>query len=63
LEVWLQEHVGAILIHLMGENETGTLGVSRDLRQNLLQPSVSIHRGEVVKSMGDGGLAEFASLV
>ena len=48
---------------LMGEDETGTLGALRELRQNLLHPTVEEHRGEVVKSMGDGWLVEFASVV
>jgi len=47
----------------MGEDESGTLGALRELRQELFQPTVSEHRGEVVKSMGDGWLVEFASVV
>ncbi len=48
---------------LMGEDETGTLDALRELRKDLFQPTVSEHRGEVVKSMGDGWLVEFASVV
>lgn len=48
---------------LMGEDETGTLDALRKLRQDLFQPTVTEHRGEVVKSMGDGWLVEFASVV
>ena len=48
---------------LMGEDETGTLAALRELRNDLFQPTVSEHRGEVVKSMGDGWLVEFASVV
>jgi TolB-like protein/Tfp pilus assembly protein PilF len=48
---------------LMGEDETGTLDALRELRQGLFQPTISEHHGEVVKSMGDGWLVEFASVV
>ncbi|MBT4487268.1 MAG: tetratricopeptide repeat protein, partial [Rhodospirillaceae bacterium] len=48
---------------LMGEDETGTLAALRELRNGLFQPAVTEHRGEVVKSMGDGWLVEFASVV
>ncbi|MBT4490239.1 MAG: tetratricopeptide repeat protein [Rhodospirillaceae bacterium] len=47
---------------LMGEDEASTLGALRDLRQGLSHMVVE-HRGEVVKSMGDGWLVEFASVV
>ena len=48
---------------LMGEDETRTLAALRELRNDLFQPTVAEHRGEVVKSMGDGWLVEFASVV
>ncbi len=48
---------------LMGEDETGTLAALRELRNDLFQPTVTEHRGEVVKSMGDVWLVEFASVV
>jgi adenylate cyclase len=47
---------------LMGENATQTLSALRELRKNLLIPIVSKLRGEIVKAMGDGWLAEFASV-
>ena len=47
---------------LMGEDETGTLDALRELRQDLSHV-VTEHRGEIVKSMGDGWLVEFASVV
>ncbi|MDP6692627.1 MAG: adenylate/guanylate cyclase domain-containing protein, partial [Alphaproteobacteria bacterium] len=47
----------------MGADEAGTLDALRALRQELFQPAVSEHRGNVVKSMGDGWLVEFASVV
>ncbi len=48
---------------LMGDDETSTLDALRELRQYLFQPIVTEHHGEVVKSMGDGWLVEFASVV
>ncbi len=48
---------------LMGEDETSTLEALRELRNDLFQPTVSEHRGDIVKSMGDGWLVEFASVV
>ncbi|MDP6689433.1 MAG: adenylate/guanylate cyclase domain-containing protein, partial [Alphaproteobacteria bacterium] len=48
---------------LMGADESGALAALRELRSDLFQPTVSEHRGEVVKSMGDGWLVEFASVI
>jgi adenylate cyclase len=48
---------------LMGEDETGTLSALRHLRTQLFAPTVSDHRGKIIKSMGDGWLVEFASVV
>jgi class 3 adenylate cyclase len=48
---------------LMGEDETGTLGALRDFRKSLFEPSIAEHRGTVIKSMGDGWLVEFDSVV
>jgi len=48
---------------LMGDDEAGTLRRLTDLRQQVLEPLVSEHRGRVVKLMGDGLLVEFASVV
>ena len=47
---------------LMGEDETGTLAALRELRQGLSDVVVG-HRGDLVKSMGDGWLVEFPSVV
>ena len=47
---------------LMGEDEVGTLSALRQLRNELLVPKVSGHRGQIVKSMGDGWLVEFVSV-
>lgn len=47
---------------LMGEDQAGTLTALRALRTELFQPIVAAHSGQVVKSMGDGWLVEFASV-
>jgi TolB-like protein/class 3 adenylate cyclase/thioredoxin-like negative regulator of GroEL len=48
---------------LIGMDETGTLAaVKGDLRL-LIRPALAAHRGRLVKLMGDGLLAEFASAV
>jgi adenylate cyclase len=48
---------------LMGEDSEGTLAALRELRGDLLASAIDTHRGHVVKSMGDGWLIEFASVV
>ncbi len=48
---------------LMGEDEAGTLSALRHLRTNIFAVAVDAHRGRIVKSMGDGWLVEFASVV
>jgi adenylate cyclase len=48
---------------LMGEDETGTLARLNSLRRELVQPRITERSGRVVKLMGDGLLAEFASVV
>jgi len=47
---------------LMGEDEDGTLSALRHLRTKIFVPTVDQHKGEVVKSMGDGWLVEFGSV-
>jgi TolB-like protein/Tfp pilus assembly protein PilF len=46
---------------LMGEDEAGTLAMLRQFRAGTLEPAVAEHRGEIVKSMGDGWLIAFDS--
>ncbi len=46
---------------LVGEDEAGGLAALRALRRDLLKPSVAANGGNVIKSMGDGWLAEFPS--
>ena len=48
---------------LMGQDEVGTLSRLRALRRELIGPNIAEHHGRVVKTMGDGFLAEFSSSV
>jgi class 3 adenylate cyclase len=48
---------------LMGEDEEGTLAALRAVRRELGDPKIDEHRGRIVKTTGDGLLAEFASVV
>ena len=48
---------------LMGADEENTLKRLNALRQDVVEPKIAAHSGRVVKLMGDGLLAEFASVV
>jgi TolB-like protein/class 3 adenylate cyclase len=48
---------------LMGEDEEGTLATLRAVRREVSDPKIAEHRGRIVKTTGDGLLAEFASVV
>ncbi len=48
---------------LAGSDEERTLARLRTLRSDLIDPSISIHNGRVVKRTGDGVLVEFRSVV
>lgn len=48
---------------LMGKDEAGTLAQFKTLRKEVFDPRITDHNGRVVKTMGDGVLAEFASAV
>jgi adenylate cyclase len=48
---------------LIGADEQGTLGRLRAIRTELIDPTIAAHNGRVVKTTGDGLLAEFASTV
>src|SRR5882724_1696684 len=48
---------------LLEADEAGTLAALEDRREKVLEPLLDRHRGRVVKLMGDGVLAEFASAV
>jgi TolB-like protein/class 3 adenylate cyclase len=48
---------------LIGEDEEGTLNRLKAIRTELIDPTVTEHRGRIVKTTGDGLLVEFASVV
>ncbi len=48
---------------LMEKNETATLALLNDHRRQLIAPAIAEHNGRIVKTTGDGMLAEFASVV
>ena len=48
---------------LMGLDEEGTLAQLKNHRVNLIDPKIAEHRGRIVRTTGDGMLAEFASAV
>src|SRR5215467_465608 len=48
---------------LMGADEEGTLNRLRSIRADVIEPRIARHRGRIVKTTGDGLLAEFASVV
>jgi TolB-like protein len=48
---------------LASADEDSTLARLRALRSDLIDPTVAVHRGRVVKRTGDGALVEFRSVV
>jgi adenylate cyclase len=48
---------------LVGADEEGTVGRLKALRTQLFDPKLAEHHGRLVKTTGDGLLAEFASVV
>jgi adenylate cyclase len=48
---------------MMGIDETGTLAAMRAHRVQLIDPAINEHGGRIVKTMGDGLLLEFPSVV
>lgn len=48
---------------LMGADEDGTLTALTAHRRELIDPAIAEHAGRIVKTTGDGFLAEFASVV
>jgi TolB-like protein/class 3 adenylate cyclase len=48
---------------LIGLDEEGTVGQVKNHQVNLIDPKIAEHRGRVVRTTGDGILAEFASAV
>jgi adenylate cyclase len=67
---WVERRLAAILAadvvgysRLMGQDEAGTLARLRTHRRELIDPKISEHKGRIVKTTGDGLLAEFPSVV
>jgi adenylate cyclase len=48
---------------LMGIDEEGTLAALDSVRRSLVDPKVLAHRGRIARTMGDGFVVEFASVV
>ncbi|QEX15743.1 hypothetical protein FRZ44_10300 [Hypericibacter terrae] len=48
---------------LTGVDEDRTLARLRALRSDLIDPTISVHKGRVVKRTGDGAIVEFRSVV
>ena len=48
---------------LMGEDEAGTLAALKEHQAIVIDPKIAGYNGRIVKLMGDGTLAEFASVV
>ena len=48
---------------LMGADEVGTLEALKSVRREAIDPAIANYKGRIVKTTGDGLLAEFASAV
>jgi adenylate cyclase len=48
---------------LMSKDEAGTLRALKAYESRIIDPTITEHKGRIVKRMGDGYLAEFASVV
>src|SRR5438477_11714169 len=48
---------------LIGADEEGTLNRLRSIRAEIIDPTITEHRGRIVKTTGDGLLVEFSSVV
>ncbi len=48
---------------LAGADEERTLARVRGLRSDLIDPTIAVHRGRIVKTTGDGSIVEFRSVV
>ena len=48
---------------LAGADEDRTLARLRTLRSDLIDPTIAVHNGRVIKRTGDGALVEFRSVV
>ena len=66
----IERHLAAIVAadvvgyaRLMGADEKGTLLAPKAHRTELIDPLVAAHNGQIVKTMGDGLLLSFPSVV
>ena len=48
---------------LAGADEERTLARLRGLRSDLIDPTIAVHHGRIVKRTGDGSIIEFRSVV
>src|SRR5580693_8784921 len=48
---------------LVGADEDRTLSRLRALRSDLIDPTIAVHHGRIVKRTGDGSIIEFRSVV
>jgi adenylate cyclase len=48
---------------LAGADEDRTLARLRALRSDLIDPTISVHHGRIVKRTGDGSVIEFRNVV
>jgi adenylate cyclase len=48
---------------MVGVDEEGTIAQLRSLRGELIDAAIASHRGRIIKTTGDGILAEFPSVV
>ncbi len=48
---------------LAGADKDGILARLRTLRSDLIDPTIAVHHGRVVKRTGDGSIIEFRSVV
>jgi adenylate cyclase len=48
---------------LTGADEEGTIARLRALRSDLIDPTIAVHHGRVVRRTGDGIIIEFRSVV
>ena len=48
---------------MMGSDEEGTLAALNSVRRDIVDPKIADYRGRIVRSMGDGFLIEFNSVI
>jgi class 3 adenylate cyclase len=66
----MERRLAAILVadvvgysRLMEQDEAGTMGTLAERRKSVWEPLLTKHRGRVIRTKGDGTLAEFVSAV